>query len=238
MKILNGQALLRSFFAFMLLAGTALSVSAAGKETLDKYWVESGKSYPAGKEFKKPTAWAPGQYVITGSKSKGKITSVTRMLLVRKENGGWVIETTDTDKKGAVTVSQMLLMGYDEAIKNGDTSKFSLGWMKNKDKDGVIQVIEGDQLAFFNVFAKSTYDKLLVNIETVKDGGTVTVPAGIFAATNSQRASVKIIGMTIETDSWFHSAVPVNGMVKSVTTDGKSETVLISFGFDGKSDFE
>lgn len=43
--------------------------------------------------------------------------------------------------------------------------------------------------------------------------------------------------MTIESDGWYNTAVPVNGMVKSMTKDGKTLMELLEFGTDGKSEF-
>lgn len=229
----------RAILAAAVLLLCALSpASAAKKDPLAQYETAAGTGYPAGKQFSKPMDWAPGQYVITGVRTKGKLTSASKMLLVRKEAGGWVIETVETDKKGKETVSQILMLGYDEAVKSNDTSKFKLGWMKTKDEDGTIQTIEGEQLAMFNMIVKSTWDKLLVNIGSFSDGGSVTVPAGVFAATNFQKASVKVMGMKIDTESWYHSAVPVNGLVKTRTADGKNVTELVAFGFDGKAILE
>lgn len=220
--------------AAVILLCVLAPANAAKKDPLAQFETATGTAYPAGKQFSKPIDWAPGQYVITGVRAKGKLTSVSKMLLVRKEAGGWVIETVETDKKGKETVSQILMLGYDEAFKTNDTSKFKLGWMKTRDEDGKIQTIEGEQLAMFNMIVKSTWDKLLVNIGSFTDGGSVTVPAGVFAATNFQKASVKVLGMNIETESWYHAAVPVNGVVKTQTADGKNVTELLSFGFDGK----
>ncbi len=234
MWLTNRSALL----AVCILLTVISPLSAAKKDPLAQYETATGTTYPAGKQFTKPIAWAPGQYVITGVRTKGKLTSISKMLLVRKEAGGWVIETVETDKKGKETASQILMLGYDEAVKSNDTSKFKLGWMKTKDEDGKIQTIEGDQLAMFNMIIKSTFEKLLTNISSFTDGGSVTVPAGVFAATNFQKASVKVLGMTIETESWYHAAVPVNGLVKTQSADGKNVTELVAFGFDGKAILE
>lgn len=39
--------------------------------------------------------------------------------------------------------------------------------------------------------------------------------------------------MTFRSKSWFSDKVPVNGMVKSVTDDGKITTELLDFGDSG-----
>ncbi len=227
-----------AFAVFALAAFACLApLSAQDKSPLAKYWKESGKSFPAGKNFVKPAKWAVGQYFLTGTKVKGKYESVSRTLVVGKEGNGWIIEVNTIDKKGKETASQLYLKGYEAALEANDYQKVTIGWMKMKDETGAVQEITEDQMALFNMFAKSTYENLVVNISKFTDGGEVVVPAGTFAGTNLYKTSTKIMGMTIETDCWFNSAVPVNGMVKSQSKDGKTVTELLDFGFDGKSRF-
>jgi len=227
-----------SFRRLVLLASLAASITlpaaAAGKDPLAGYWSVTGGSYPADAAFTRPAKWAAGQYVLTGTKTKGKAESVSRTLIVGSEKGGWIIETSETDRKGKKSVTQMLVYGYDEAAKADAVPELRIGWMKMKDENGQIQTIEGDQIAFFNMFAKSTLDRMIVNVAVFTEGGPVTVPAGTFAGTNYSKSSVKVLGMTVESEYWYNGAVPVNGIVKTQTTDGKSVTELLSFGSDGK----
>jgi len=234
MKVSRRLPFLTAVAAAILLVLAPSMLGAEDKSPIAKYWKETGKAYPAAGKFVKAAKWAPGQYVITGTTTKGKYESVSRTLIVRKEGGGWVVETSNTDRKGAESVSQMLLVGFDDAVASGDSSKISITWMKMRDKDGSIQKIEGDQMLLFNSIMKSSYEKLVVNIVEFNDGGVVTVPGGIFSGTNANQATIKIMGMKITSQNWFHPSVPVNGLVKSQTEDGKSVTELLSFGTDGK----
>lgn len=129
---------------------------------------------------------------------------------------------------------QMLLENYDAAMKTGDASQIQLGWIKTLEKDGSVTKTEGQSLIVMKALMKSTYEKMIVNVPEYADGGSVQVPAGTFAATTLVMAKTKIFGKTIESETWFHPAVPVNGMVRSRTKDDKSVSELIAFGFDGK----
>lgn len=192
--------------------------------------------YAASGQYKKPMPWKAGQYVEVENLTKGKKESVSKTLLVGKEKNGWIVESVTVDKKGKKSVSQTLFLGMEEAINSGKAGGVTIGWMKMRNEDGTVQTVEGDQLAFYNLFAKSTLDSMVVDILTFTDGGIVAVPAGVFAGTNQVNGTVKIMGMKIETESWYHPSVPVNGMVKSRSKDGKTESRLVSFGFDGKSE--
>lgn len=220
--------------AAVLAALVGLSGAFAQSKALDALWTTSPKTYPAAGKFQTPMAWAPGQYVVVGQLAKGKRDSVTKTLVVRREAGGWVIENSSVDKAGKESVMQMCLGNYDAAMKAGDGSMIELVWIKTLEKDGSVSTTEGPALAMMKTMMKSTYEKMVVSLSEYVEGGAVQVPAGSFSGTNVVKAKTKVMGFNIETESWFHPAVPVNGMVKSRTTDDKSFSELISFGFDGK----
>ncbi len=46
-----------------------------------------------------------------------------------------------------------------------------------------------------------------------------------------------MLGMMSESDSWFHSAAPLSGMVKSVASDGSSTIELLDWGQGATSSF-
>lgn len=213
--------------AFLMVAGGAFA------QSFDSYWQASGKSYPAAGVFKMAKPWTPGQYVVQGTTINGKHDSVSRTLIVARAGDGWVIETWTLDKKGAETIAQITMAGYDAAIASGDASKISIVRMVSKDKDGKITIMEKDQLAMFGDMMKGTYQRLIQTEQTVTDGGPVTVPGGAFAGTSLGKSSFTMFGKTYDSQVWFSSLVPIGGLVKSVTSDGKNVTELLSFGTDG-----
>ena len=221
----------------VLIAVLAFSIAAsafAQSKAFDALWTVSSKSYSSVGKFNTPKTWAPGQYVVVGQLSKGKRDSIPTTLVVGKVGNGWVIENVSIDKSGKESVMQMLLGNYDAAMKTGDASQIELVWIKTLEKDGSVTKTEGQSLMVMKALMKSAYEKMIVNISEYVDGGSVQVPAGTFAGTTVVTAKTKILGKTIETESWFHPAVPVNGMVKSRSKDDKSVSELIGFGFNGK----
>lgn len=226
----------------LLSAGAALALTLAGCVSDPAPAASQAETpmnlteYAASGQYKKPMPWKAGQYVETENLTKGKRESLSKTLLVGKEKNGWIVESVTVDKKGKRSVSQTLFLGMEEAINSGKAGGVTVGWMKMRNEDGTIQTIEGEQLAFYNLLAKGSLDSMVIDILAFTDGGTVAVPAGVFAGTNQVNGTVKIMGMKIETESWYHPSVPVNGMVKSRSKDGKTESRLVSFGFDGKSE--
>ncbi|TFG84232.1 MAG: hypothetical protein E4H20_03750 [Spirochaetales bacterium] len=224
------------FAALVLVSMVAISCASSppASSPMDAYWASSGTAFPASTHFVRPITWKAGQYIVIGSTVKGKRESVSKTLLVRKDKDGWVLEMSTVDRKGNETVSQVCFSGYEEAIVTGTYSQLRMVWMKNRDEKGEIQVISGDEMTFYNTFARSAYENMIVKIDKFIDGGTIAVPAGSFSGTNYIKASVKVMGFNIETETWYHPAVPLTGVVLSRSTDGKSVSELLSYGFDGK----
>ncbi len=216
--------------AFMSFASTQAQ---AASQSFDSYWNQAGKSYPAGPQFKKPMPWLAGQYVVVGTTTNGVHKSVSKTILVRQEQGGWVIETSTLSGNGEEKVTQMLITGFDQAMATGDTSGLDLVWIKTLKKDGGVTTTQGAQLGFMKGLYKSAYENLVTQASSAADGGSVAVPAGSFAGTSTIKTTMKVMISTIEMQTWLHPAVPINGMVKSMTTDGKTVVELLSFGTNG-----
>ncbi len=67
-----------------------------------------------------------------------------------------------------------------------------------------------------------------------KDPQTVTVPAGVFQGAVASRSSTEILGLgRVETVTWVHGRIPITGMVKSESADGKYRIELTAFGVNG-----
>jgi hypothetical protein len=45
------------------------------------------------------------------------------MLVVGKKSGGWIFESTSTNREGKVTGMQMLITGYEKAVNTGKTDQ-------------------------------------------------------------------------------------------------------------------
>jgi len=216
---------------------TALMLSACSsgsKKTspLDGEWQGKGKSF-SNKKFSKPMKWAAGQYVVSGTIDDGEKKSITKSLVVGKENGGWIFETITTNEDKEVTGMQMLMKGYDLAVAKSDPSQIKVEWVKVLDKEGKVNKVEGEGLLFYNMILKSTWNNIVIKGADYTAGGAVTVPAGNFAGTTKLHTAVEILFTTVEGDSFLHPDVPVNGVVKTSSKDVVTE--LIDFGFNGKA---
>ena len=64
-------------------------------------------------------------------------------------------------------------------------------------------------------------------------GGTIKTLAGTFHGTTKASGEVSFLGKKYTSDSWMHPAVPINGMVKSVTAEEGQTIELLDFGLSG-----
>ena len=216
--------------AFAVSCGSAQKTS--GPSKLDTLFTGTAGNFKAAGKFVKPAAWNVGQYIIVGNLEKGKKKSAMKMSIVGKADGGYIVEmvSTEDDKESVI---QYLIRGIDKAMKSGDSKDIEFGWIKMRGEDGQIQTIEGPMIQMYKSMMPSTFSSMQLKVATYTDGGTIVVPAGTFSGLNVVDSEAKIFGFTSKTKGYYHPSVPINGMVKSVSDDGKNESVLIGFGFSG-----
>ncbi len=215
----------------MFVISCGASVNPQLKSKVDSQFAQSQQTtYTGTQKFMKPKPYAVGQYVVMGQTDSDGKKSVTRMAIVGREQGGWIIETyTVSDNQEGIM--QMLVAGLEKAAATGNVDDIDLLWVKVKDEDGKIQTIEGPMLSMMKGMYKKGIASVSMKITTYKDGGIIQVPAGIFKGTNVVDSEASFFGKKIKSKGWYHYSVPINGIVKSIDDDGNS-VVLLKFGFD------
>jgi len=176
--------------------------------------------------------YAVGQYVILGTTDSSGNRTISRTMIAGKADGGWVIES-GTLNSAEETAVQLCVRGLEKAATSGNAESVEIVWIKIKNEKGAIQRVDGPVLAMMRSLYKNNLSSLNVKATAYVNGGTISVPAGTFAATNRVEAEATFLGKTYRSTVWHHSAVPINGMVKSVSDDGKNQTVLLGFGLRG-----
>jgi hypothetical protein len=223
---------LASCFSFP--EATTEEAASGATSPLDTYWQTKSAGYPAGAAFKTPAPLKAGQFVVTGTTTNGRRQSVNRQLAVGKEGSGWIFETWSINDKGKEQLSQMRFDNLDAAIAKGDPSLIKIAWMKTKNADGTISEQKGKDLDLYNSMMQSAFAGMVLKVSTFTAGGSLTVPAGTFSGTNVQTSTTKVLLSEIEIKTWYNTAVPLSGIVKTMSTDGKTVTELLDFGTNGK----
>jgi hypothetical protein len=202
------------------------------KRVVNWFGKSSSQSYDADGAFSSVIPYAVGQYVVHGVKD-GEDRSVIRTSIVGKDGDAWIIESASLTASGE-TIMQMAVSGLEQVQKSMNPEDMDVKWVKMKaGEDEEVQKIDGMVLSM----SKSMYAKgltgLVVNFD--KTGGTaaVRVPAGTFNGCTRATAKVETWIKDFESEGYYHPSVPLNGMVRSVSTDDDTVTELIEFGLSG-----
>lgn len=199
---------------------------------IDAYFNNANdRVYKAAGQFKRPVPYKVGQYVVTGISSSSE-RSVSRMAIVGQEMGGWIIEThslTPTSEG----ITQMLVRGLDQVYQTGTIDAIDIVWVKVKPAGQEVQTFEGALLTMTEGLYKKSLAGLEVQFDKLTQSETVKVPAGSFKGALKARSEVAFMNRRYLSDAWFHPAVPINGMVKSVSPDYDTSMVLLDFGLSG-----
>ena len=196
------------------------------------FGTSASKDYGKSGKYTGPMPYAVGQYVVHGiNEGKGK-RSVTKTSIVGKEKDGWVFEFYSLSETQEGTV-QMLVTGFSKATKEIKPDALEIKWIKIKDEKGQVQTFEGPMLSMMKSLYKNSLNSLEANSTTYTDGGSITVPAGIFSGTLKFVNKTTMLGKTFKSTGYVHSSVPINGVVKSVSDADNYSMELLSFGTSG-----
>jgi len=202
-------------------------------DQIDAYFGKAkNETYTSSGVFTKPIPYSAGQFVVMGMTSPTE-KNVSKISIVGKEQGGWILETYSLTPT-AEGISQMLIVGLEAVAKTGSMKDIDIVWVKMKNNDQPVQKLDGVMLNMVEGFIQSSISDLVVRTQTTpEDGGTVKTLAGIFQGTTKTRGEVSFLGKKYASDSWMHPAVPINGMVKSVTAEEGQTIELLDFGLSG-----
>lgn len=229
---------------FVCMLGIAMILNACGTLTapepnpalvgqIDSYFSNAkDNTYKASGLFTKPMPYSVGQYVVSGMTSSTE-RSVSKTAIVGKEQGGWILETHSLTPT-AESISQMLIVGLETVAANGSLDEIDIVWVKIKSNDQPVQKLDGVMLSVVEGFIQSSITDLVVRTQaSAVDGGTMKTLAGTFKGTTKTRGEVSFLGKKYTSDSWLHPAVPINGMVKSITVEEDQTIELLDFGRSG-----
>lgn len=220
------------FAAGILMLGCGASSKPELKTKINSMFsASSSKDFGKSARYTAAMPYAVGQYVVHGV-TEGNKKSVTRTSIVGKEKDGWVFEFYSLSESQEGTV-QMLVTGFGKAAKEVKPDALEIKWIKIKDEKGQVQTFEGPMLSMMKSLYKNSLNSLESNDTTYTDGGSVTVPAGVFSGTMKFISKVKTLGKTFKSTGYVHSAVPINGIVKSVSDQDAFTMELLSFGTSG-----
>ncbi len=215
-----------------ILVSCGPSVNPALQQKINNFYGKSSsKSFNMSGNFVKTMPLKVGQWVMQGSNNEGT-KSINRISIVGQEQGGWIFEFYSLTES-VESWTQMLIKGLEEANESKNFDDIDIVWVKTKDNDGNINTIDGMVLSLSKGLYKQSLSSLNLKLTSGTSGGSITVPAGTFNGTYKSKAEVSVLGTKYTAEGWYHSEVPINGMVKSVSDNGKIVTELLDFGLTG-----
>lgn len=224
---------LRPVFLFAALSCLACGPSvkpamqAATDQLLRSYAGGSTEGKPANYQ---PMRWEAGQWVAYKLTEADKPPSVTVMKVLGEEGGSWWLEFENQDHY----TRSVMKMRYSKMPMTPEEAMEALQAVIMKSEDQPVQTFDfashpmGAMMR--RAMANTSFTPPTVSEESVED---VTVSAGTFKAAARFRTTVSVGPVTKTYEGWFHPAVPLNGGVRSVSSDGKVTSELIGYGRTG-----
>lgn len=215
--------------ALALVASACLcmpGINPALKESIDKRVIAYGGASRtfAAAPFR-PLPFAAGQYIVLLSKDADGQPSITTQKVLSVDGPRVKFEFV-TETYTNTSASQMTLDIKDRLSPSG----MQIVALRMKDENGNVTEQPPQMLAFM----RGMFEGMLQQVAAVADVGAaerVQVPAGVFEGAVKARSRVSVLGRVVEADGWSHPAVPISGLVKSVSSQGSME--LVEFGTTG-----
>lgn len=222
--------------AVLVLAACAPSIDPQMKAATDALLAAA----PASKTLPPPAAYAPmpwraGQWIVMRMDHAKDGPSVMRLSILSEGPEGFWVETETQDYRHH-TISKAL---YAHMPTNADDGIAALKKMIMKQDDRPAETFDfgpagGPGAALMKSMMRSMALGTYAPTDATKmPKEDVSVTAGTFLAAARHPAIGQFGPMRIETTGWFHPGVPINGFVKSVSTDGSFTMELVDFGLTG-----
>jgi hypothetical protein len=163
------------------------------------------------------------QYVIDAD---GKDSFVTIKVLQIRDDKLW-LETETQSYAGNSAAKVLATLGDRHDPNTIDIYEY---WLKHT--DGKVQQFPPALLESMKPMLRKLFASAIVS-HAPEQQEDVRVAAGTFEQAYKARIKLTVLGQNVEQDAWWHSDVPLNGIVKSVGIDPSGRTELVAFGQSG-----
>lgn len=174
-----------------------------------------------------PRPLAVGQWTQMKMVDEKGQASIHTYKITGESGGAFWFEVVNESYFGK-SVTKILLLFGDR--KNPNTME--IRQVVTKDKDGQVNVLEGPMLTLMKSMWSDTVNLLSITWEGQQQED-VTVLSGKFAGCYKVRSDANFGPFHSASMTWSHPAVPINGLVKSVSLNRPSTLELIAFGDKG-----
>jgi hypothetical protein len=171
-----------------------------------------------------PPELAAGQWVKHKIVDKKGRPTVYSLKILERQDDAWLLET-ETQNYSNTIITRMLVK-FER--NNPESAEIRRVWQKTDKNDPV--VIEGPALSLTQGLYKKSMQSMTVQWkETAREDATVQ--AGKFPQCYAMDSKVSFGLVVSASKGLFHSSVPINGLVKSISEGTSIE--LLAFGMSG-----
>lgn len=175
----------------------------------------------------KPLTLAAGQWIKQHVVDQdGHHALITTKVIGRFGRQLWLESETES-AAGTRAIKVLLSLGDRKDPKTIDIYQY---WVKHP--DGRVEELPPLLLGTLKPALQRTLGELLI-ARRPQAQEDVTVTAGRFARAYKARVKDRALGGVTLTDTWWHSGVPFNGSLRTVSVRAKGATELVAFGLSG-----
>lgn len=228
------------FAAVVSLVGCAPSINQKMKQTTDtmlaQYAAASQRSEAAPTSYE-PMEWEAGQWLLFRTiDTRNQQPSITRISVLEKSDQGIWLES-ETWSYQSHSIAKTL---YERIPSTADEAMDVVKKIVTRTDDGQVQEMDFTQpnpmmdamKGLMRQYVQGAFAPENINLDGKAD---VSVPAGTFIATGQYTSTMSYPGGSTTMTSWYHPAVPINGMVKGTSADGQFVMELLDYGTSGAS---
>ena len=159
--------------------------------------------------------------------AQGHTSELTYSILSKEGNAFWV-EMDNVAPGRKDTVFQFLLEIPD--LQKPETLKIHRVKMK---MNGRVQELSGPMLSMIQQQYGAVVRQLAIPKIDTNAQATVQVPAGKFHGCYKQEGRTSVMGIEVDSVTYFHPSVPINAVVRMTSRRDKTEMVLLAYGTTG-----
>jgi hypothetical protein len=222
--------------SLLSLGGCGPSINAASKADIDRQIAalqapSNSVPAPAAGQFR-PMPLAPGQWAKFKIVNDEGQPSFYTYKVLGEEAGAYWVEVAMDEYRGKTLQKMLVFFG-----SRTDPKELEIRAVATKDVNGNVTELPRDMMPMIQNLYKSAVASLILSWEGLPQEDA-SAPAGSFDGCYKTRSKAQWGPWKSEADSWSHTAVPINGLVKSRGVDKKFDMDLAAYGLTGaKSEF-
>jgi hypothetical protein len=209
--------------------GCAPSIDAAAKADIDRRIsaLSQGSEAYGLSDSVEPMPLSVGQWVQIETVDAKQHPGFMTYKIVGQEGEAFWVETTSETYYGKHETRMLINFGDRKNLESVEVKYLAM-----RNDGGSVQEQPPAVLGLMKTLWKPIVENMIIQW-TDLPREDAAVSAGQFGGCYKKRTTVSLAGWSNTSDVWYHPAVPINGLVKSVGVNGPNRSALVAFGTEG-----